>query len=127
MGLRLALCALLLSAGLFAQTAPCGTAAHCVVLTWNWAQGSGGAATSFLVLRGTTTGGPYTQVGTTPISLLSYTDNSATGNVLTEGATYFYVIEASGPGGNSSNSTEASARIPFLPPVAPTTPVATPH
>lgn len=113
------------SSGLYAQ---CGTGApHCVVLFWSWAQGSGGVATSFNILRSTVTGGPYTQVGTTPVTLTSYTDNSGTGNILTEGSTYFYVIAASGPGGSSPNSTEASAKIPFLPPVTPTNPVATAH
>jgi hypothetical protein len=122
--MKLILCFLVFAAGLFAQ---CGTAPHCVTLTWNWSQGTGGSATSFNVLRGTTTGGPYTQIATTPVTILGYTDLSAAGNVLTEGATYFYVIEASGPGGNSPNSIEASAKIPFLPPNSPTGPAATAH
>ncbi len=115
---------LLLFAGIgFAQ---CGTAPHCVVLSWT--PGAGGATpTSFNVLRSTTTGGPYSQVGTTPASLTSYTDMSQTGNVLTEGATYFYVIAAASLGGASPNSTEVSAKIPFLLPTAPTSPLATAH
>ena len=97
-------------------------AQHSVTLTWTWTQSSGGAATGFLIQRGTASGGPYVQVGAVPVpNTFSYVDQSATGNVLTEGTTYYYVVLATGPGGNSLPSPQASATIPFLPPSAPPT------
>jgi|GEM_PF-5152615 len=67
----------------------------------SWAAASG--ATEYHILRGTATGGPYTQIavatGTT------YTDAAVTG-----GTTYYYVVRAAtGAGCESGNSPEASA------------------
>lgn len=119
----------LFASSIFAQTGPCGTAPNCVVVVWSWAQAAGsGSATGFSILRSTTTGGPYTPVGAvTGTTTQTFTDLSGPGNVLTQGSAYFYVVEASGPGGNSSNGPEAVAKIPFLPPNAPTTTTATGH
>ena len=102
---------------------------HTVTLTWSWSQCNtatppvcGGVATGFQVQRATTTGGPYTTIGTvTSPTTLTYVDTSGTGNVLTEGATYYYVVEATGNGGTiSAPSPQASALIPFLPASTPT-------
>ena len=126
-GMRnLLLCLMFASVGFAQPTSPCGTAPHCVVLTWSAGLG-GSPPTSFNILRSDVTGGPYTQIGTTPATILSYTDMSGTGNVLTEGSTYFYVIQATNSGGNSPNSAEAAAKIPFLLPSAPTFVIAVPH
>jgi hypothetical protein len=112
---------LLLSFLLFAGLA-LGQAAHSVTLNWAWAQGTGGAATGFQVQRGTVSGGPYTTIGTVSSpTTLTYIDTSATGNILTEGQKYCYVVQATGPGGTSPNSTEACGTIPFSVPLAPST------
>lgn len=117
----------LLAVPLLAQN-PCGTAPHCSVLTWNWAQGTGGPASGFNVKRSTTTGGPYSIVGNlTGTAVTTFTDLSGTGNVLVEGTTYFWVVTATctacgagGVPGESSPSNEFSGKIPFQTPPTPT-------
>jgi hypothetical protein len=125
--LILTLASLLFATASFAQTAN-----HGVDLSWTWSQGTGSAGTGFNVKRATVTGGPYSILTTTAIAARTYSDNSATGNVLTEGATYFYVVTAIGNCKDangvvtvceSTPSNEVSAKIPFqvvLPPNAPT-------
>ncbi len=92
-----------------------GQASHSVTLTWTWAQGAGDPATGFHVQRATVAGGPYTTVGTVPAATLGFLDTS-----VTAGVTYFYVVSAFNPGGDSSRSPEVSCLIPFLPPSTPT-------
>lgn len=111
------------SANLFSQVP-----AHNVTLTWAWSQGTGGAATGFQIQRGTVHNGPYTTIGAVSSpTILTYVDTSATSNVLQEGVTYYYVVEAVGPGGTSLPSNETSATIPFAVPVAPTGAAAVAH
>lgn len=107
---------ILFAASAFAQ------AAHSVTLTWSWVQGAGGAATGFIVQRGTVAGGPYTAVATiTSPATLTYVDASSATNVLAEGQKYCYVVQATGNGGTTSAfSNEACGTIPFLLPNAPT-------
>lgn len=69
-----------------------------VTLTWN----SVGTATSYSVKRSTTSGGPYATIAT-GVQSASYTDSSVTG-----GTTYFYVVSAVNPQGESPNSNQAS-------------------
>jgi len=69
-----------------------------VTLTWPASAG----ATSYNVLRGTTTGGPYTQIGTS--TFVAYTDST-----VTNGTAYYYVVQATNGGGTSANSPEATA------------------
>ena len=69
-----------------------------VALSWTATSG----ATSYVVSRATTPGGPYTQVGT-PTGA-SYTDSTAANNT-----TYFYVIQAVNSTATSANSAEAAA------------------
>ncbi|HEX6099986.1 MAG TPA: S8 family serine peptidase [Thermoanaerobaculia bacterium] len=59
-------------------------------------------ATSYRVLRGTTSGGPYTQVGTAAGS--PFVDTTVSAFV-----TYYYVVRAIGPNCESAHSPEASA------------------
>jgi Subtilase family len=59
-------------------------------------------AHSYRVLRGTTSGGPYTQVGTPAAS--PFVDTTVSAFV-----TYYYVVRAIGPNCESANSPEASA------------------
>jgi fibronectin type 3 domain-containing protein len=70
-----------------------------------WTASSG--ASSYHVKRGTSPGGPYTEVAAPPAAR----DND-TG--LTNGTTYFYVVSAQNSAGESGNSTEGSA-TPVLP------------
>ena len=82
--------------------APSGLAALAgnqqVVLTWNASSG----ATSYQVKRGTTSGGPYTLVGSATAA--NYTDTAVTADT-----TYYYVVTAVNVAGESANSNEATA------------------
>lgn len=120
---------MLLLFALFASVHALAAQTHSVTLTW--APGSGGGAvSSFLVQRGTTTGGPYATIcgGTQPacptfttgVATYAFIDSSGAGNVLQEGTTYFYIVKATGPGGVSPSSNEVKALVPFLLPSAPT-------
>ncbi len=72
----------------------------------SWMASSG--ATSYNILRGTTSGGPYTQTGSSTTT--SYVDTS-----VTNGTTYYYVVTAVNGAGQSGNSNQASA-MPATPP-----------
>jgi hypothetical protein len=69
-----------------------------VVLSWT----AGANASTYSVQRSSTTGGPYTQVGTP--SSTTFTDSG-----LTNTTTYFYVVASMNSGGTSANSSEVSA------------------
>jgi len=81
-----------------------------VVLTWTIPAG----ATSFTVKRGTA---PKTYSTTVATGLVSgtYTDKS-----VTNGTTYYYVVDAVNAGGSSPDSNEVTATPVGLPPAAPT-------
>jgi Concanavalin A-like lectin/glucanases superfamily/Domain of unknown function (DUF2341) len=85
-----------------------------VSLSWNSSSG----ATSYNVLRSTTSGGPYTSIAT-GITNTNYLDGS-----LLNGTTYYYVVQAVNAAGTSPNSNQASA-TPCAPPSPPTGLVAT--
>lgn len=109
------LAVLLLSLSAFAQ--------HSVQVSWGVPAG-GGQVTGYNIKRGTVAGGPYVTVGTTTTAL-TFTDTSTA--VQTEGAVFKYVMTATGPGGESANSQEVSATIPFSAPGAPTNPTVVVH
>jgi fibronectin type 3 domain-containing protein len=69
-----------------------------VSLSWTSSYG----ATSYDILRSTTSGSGYALVGTSASA--SYSDGG-----LANGTTYYYVVNAVGPNGQSANSSEASA------------------
>ncbi len=98
-------------AGTIAPAAPTGLAAtpgnKQVALHWNASTG----ATSYNVLRSTSSTGAYLSVGTA--SGASYTDATAQNFV-----TYYYVVTAVNAGGSSANSSQISAQ-PAGPPAAP--------
>lgn len=67
--------------------------------------------------RGTVSGGPYTLQNSTPQATCAYSDTSG----LIEGQKYFYVATSETVGGGESvQSNEASALIPFSRPSPPT-------
>ena len=72
------------------------------IVTLSW-QGTPYAA-SCNVKRSTTTGGPYTTIATVHCKDNYYVDPG-----LTSGTTYYYVVSANNPAGESANSTEAYA------------------
>ncbi len=89
------------------------TAASSSQINLSWTGSSG--ATSYNVMRSTTSGGPYSQVA----SGVTSTSFSDTG--LAAGTTYFYVVQACNGSGCSGNSNQASATTPSnSPPPAPT-------
>jgi len=94
-----------------------GQTPHSVTLTWSWSQGDGPLATGFNVKRGITTGGPYATVASlTGASIQTYIDVSGTGNILTPGSTYYYIVTALAGTAESLPSPEAPATIPTSPP-----------
>jgi fibronectin type 3 domain-containing protein len=91
-----------------------------VTLTWTASAG----ATGYNVQRATTSGGPYTQLAqvAAPISN-GYTDSS-----VTNGTTYYYVVQTLTAAGSSAISPQVSATpgVPGVSPAAPTNLTATP-
>jgi autotransporter-associated beta strand protein len=80
-----------------------------VTLAWSAATG----ATSYIIERGTVSGGPYTTVGSSIGP--AYTDNG-----LTNGTTYYYVVASVDASGTGAISSEANATPTAAVPVAPT-------
>ncbi len=78
----------------------------------SWSASSG--ATTYSVKRSLTSGGPYTQVAS--VTSVSYTDST-----VSNGTAYFYVVSAVNSGGESVNSSQASAS-PTAPATNPTNP-----
>jgi fibronectin type 3 domain-containing protein len=81
-----------------------------VALSWTASSG----ATSYNVLNSTTSGGPYTTVAT-GVSSTSYTNTG-----LTNGTTYYFVVQAVNSYGTSGNSNQASATPTSGAPAPPT-------
>jgi rhamnogalacturonyl hydrolase YesR len=75
----------------------------------SWAAQTG--AIRYSVKRATTPGGPYTTIAPPPV----LTKNSFADTSLTAGATYYYVLSATGVGGEGSDSVETSATTPKVP------------
>jgi subtilisin family serine protease len=70
-----------------------------VALAWSGAIG----ATGFTIRRGTASGGPYSPLAT-GVTARQYTDTAVVNDT-----TYFYVVSAANPAGESGDSNEASA------------------
>jgi fibronectin type 3 domain-containing protein len=85
-----------------------------VALSWNSSPGAAG----YNLLRSTASGGPYSTIAT-GTTATSYTDTG-----LTNGTTYFYVVQAVNSAGASGNSKEVSA-TPNVIPIAPASLTAT--
>jgi hypothetical protein len=89
-----------------------GTGTTTTTVSWTAVSG----ATSYKVFRATTSGGPYTQVGTSAST--SFADSG-----LACGTTYFYVVTASNgtcDSGNSAQGSTTTATCTCTPPAAPT-------
>jgi large repetitive protein len=89
---------------------------HSVTLSWTpAAQPNGISIASWDLLRGTTSGGPYTLIANIPVGSTSYTDTS-----VSSGQNYFYVVQAVDiTNAVSTNSMEVKATIPTsAPPLA---------
>jgi hypothetical protein len=127
------------AAALSAQTNPAcpnatGPAPHCVVINWS-APTSGTVPTGYNVYTGGTTKGQCssvtasscTKIGSVTASVLTFTQNSSTTTMLTEGATYYYVLTSTNGTSESVPSVEVSAVIPFLVPGSPAVPSAVAH
>jgi hypothetical protein len=103
------------SGGATAPATPSGLTATAgnaqVSLSWSASTGASG----YHVKRATTTGGPYTQVS-------GPTTTTFADSGLTNGTTYFYVVSAVNSAGESTNSSQTSAKptAPAQPPSAPT-------
>ncbi|PRY44060.1 putative secreted protein (Por secretion system target) [Spirosoma oryzae] len=81
----------------------------------SWTNPGGGTATDFLLERGTSSNGPFTQIATVAYSRsLTYDDTG-----LASGTTYCYRVRARGPGGTSDYSNTACATTTAVPPVTP--------
>jgi rhamnogalacturonan endolyase len=70
-----------------------------IILLWNTA----GGATSYVVMRSTSNGGPYTTINGA-WTTTTYTDTNVIG-----GLTYYYVVAATNAAGTGANSNQASA------------------
>jgi titin len=91
-----------------------------VVLSWSSPSDTGGLPMSeYHVYRSTTSGGPYTQIGT--ITGLSHTDDTVEPET-----TYFYTVRAVNTLGESIDSNEDGISIPPLTSTPTTTPTPTP-
>ena len=99
--------------------APTGVSASGSNARVNLAWAASAGATSYNVLRSTVSGGPYSPAGS-GIAGTSYVDQG-----LTNGTTYYYVVQAVNASGTSPNSAQVSA-TPIAPPAAPTNVTATP-
>ena len=89
-----------------APSAPSGLGATTVSQTQinlSWTDNSSNE-TGFIIARSTTSGGPYTDIYTTAANATSYSNTS-----LNTSTPYFYVVRATNTGGNSANSSQASA------------------
>jgi hypothetical protein len=79
---------------------------HTVALSWTASTSSN--ITSYNVYRGTTSGGPYTQLGSVPEPTTTYSDTS-----VTDGQTYYYVTTTVNSNSQeSAYSNQATAVIP---------------
>lgn len=86
-------------------------ASHAVNLTWT---ASTDPVSGYNVLRGTVSGGPYTQVNSALVTGTSFTDSGPFANL----GPFFYVAESVNGSTVSVHSNETPAV--FLPPFAPT-------
>jgi hypothetical protein len=86
-----------------------GTAPPQHSVTLNWTASTSNNVTGYNVYRGTSSGGPYTQINSALDTTTTYVDNTVQG-----GQTYFYVVTAVNSNNQeSAYSNEVKAVIPF--------------
>lgn len=88
------------------------------IISLNWNDNADADFDYYNVYRGTSSGGPYTKINTSPIVVSDYVDNT-----VNNGTTYYYVVRAVDMSSNESgNSNQASATPPVdtIAPAAPT-------
>lgn len=78
---------------------------HRAILSWTASASSG--VTSYKVYRSNISGSAYVVLGSVASPTLTYTDGG-----LPAGKTYFYVVTAISPGGESSFSNQVTAVVP---------------
>jgi aryl-phospho-beta-D-glucosidase BglC (GH1 family) len=76
-----------------------------VQITLNWSSAAGAA--SYTVRRSTTNGGPYTVIATSVLAT-NWLDTT-----VANGTTYYYVVSAASPNGESVPSNQAAASVPL--------------
>ena len=80
-------------------------------VTINWVASTSSGVVGYNVYRGTTSGGPYTKVNSTPISGTTYIDDN-----VRAGQTYYYVATSVGVEGNESgHSSQVTTTVPSPP------------
>lgn len=84
-----------------------GVAASAHTVTLNWGKSPTATVTGYDVFRGTVSGGPYTQIGSTSSSVLDYSDTTVQANV-----EYFYVVTSVAAGEQSSYSSQVAVSVP---------------
>ena len=83
-----------------------GAASHWTTLSWNASSSTG--VVGYNLYRATQSGGPYTRLGSAPLTGTSYQDTD-----VTAGTTYYYVVTAvDGRGAESMYSNQASGTVP---------------
>lgn len=83
-----------------------GANQHSVSLTWSGSSSTG--VSGYNVYRGVVSGGPYTEINTSAVSTLAYTDTT-----VQAGGTYYYVTTAVDSQGNqSAYSNQTQAVVP---------------
>src|SRR5262245_24821051 len=87
---------------LLAPTGISATNAGASGIRLDWSASASSFEDGYLVLRSSSSGGPYTQIGATSASVTDYDDPVAAG-------TYYYVVRTTGLGWTSANSTQVSA------------------
>jgi kumamolisin len=100
------------SVAVTAPSAPTGLSAIAgnTAIALSWTASSG--AVSYDLKRSTVNGGPYTTIATSIINT-TFSDNSVSNDTI-----YYYVVSAVNSGGQSSNSSQASATYAVLPTVS---------
>ncbi|MGC9450375.1 MAG: fibronectin type III domain-containing protein [Oceanipulchritudo sp.] len=74
----------------------------------SWTASASGSPTSYNVKRATSSGGPYSIVGTAPAPTVTFTDS------VTGGATYYYVVSGVNANGEGDDSSPAVSATPTL-------------
>jgi len=101
-----------------ANPAGLGTTASMGLVQLNWNDNADSDFDYYNVYRGTTSGGPYTKINSSPVVVSDFSDTG-----VTDGSTYYYVVRAVDMSSNESgNCVQASATLPIdtTPPAAPT-------